>query len=69
MHDTRNTYDQAIIKLNEHFNIKKYTPYEQRAFREVKHEANKSLDQFITRLCKLTTYCEYGNNVNDEIWD
>ena len=69
MQDSENTYDQAITKLNEHFNIKKNIPYERSVFREAKQETNESLDQFITRLRKLTTYCEYGNNVNDEIRD
>ena len=46
-----------------------YISYERRAFRQAKQETNSSLDQFITRLRKLTTYYEYGNNVNDEIKD
>ena len=36
-------------------------------FRKAKQETNEPLGQFITRLRKLTTYCEYENNVNDEI--
>ena len=69
MQDSENTYDQAITKLNEHFNIKKNIPYERSVFREAKQETNESLDQFIARLRRLATYCEYGNNVNDEIRD
>ena len=69
MQDSENTYDQAITKLNEHFNTKKNIPYERSVFREVKQETNESFDQFITRLRVLTTYCEYGNNVNDEVRD
>ena len=69
LQDTGNTYDQAIAKLNEHFNVKKNIPYERSVFREAKQKTNESLDQFITRLRKLTRYCEYGNNVNDEIRD
>ena len=60
---------KAITKLNEHFNVKKNIPYERSVFREAKQERNESLDQFITRLRKLTTYSEYGNNINDEIRD
>ena len=55
--------------LNEHFNVKKNIPYERSVFREAKQETDESLDQFITRLRKLTTYCKYGNNVNDKIRD
>ena len=69
LQDTGNTYDKAITKLNECFNVKKDILYEQSVFREAKQETDESLDQFITRLRKLTTYCEYGNNVNDEIRD
>ena len=67
--DTGNTYYQAVTKLHEHFNVKKNISYERSVFRDAKQETNQSLDQFITRLHKLTTYCEYGNNVNDEITD
>ena len=38
-------------------------------FRETKQETKEPLGQFITRLRKLTTCCEYENNVNDEIRD
>ena len=69
MQDTGNTCDQAITKLNEHFNVKKNIPYKRSIFWEAKQETIEPLDQFITRLRKLTTYCEYGNNVNDEIRD
>ena len=69
LQDTGNTYDKAITKLNECFNVKKDILYEQSVFREAKQETDESLDQFIIRLRKLTTYCEYGNNVNDEIRD
>ena len=67
--DTGNTYYQAVTKLHEHFNVNKNISYERSVFRDAKQETNQSLDQFITRLRKLATYCEYGNNVNDEITD
>ena len=69
LQDTGQTYNHTITKLNEYFNVKKNIPYEQSVFREAKQETNESLDQFITRLRKLTTYCESGNNFNDEIRD
>ena len=69
LQDTGNTYDQVITKLNEHFNVKKNIPYERSVFeRQNKKQINHYIN-FITRLRKLTTYCEYGNNVTDEIRD
>ena len=38
--------------------------FERQNKKQINHYIN-----FITRLHKLTTYCEYGNNVNDEIRD
>ena len=32
LQDTGNTYDQAITKLNEHFNVKKNIPFERSVF-------------------------------------
>ena len=38
--------------------------FERQNKKQINHYIN-----FITRLRKLTTYCEYGNNVTDEIRD
>ena len=65
LQDTGGKYEEALAKLDEHFDIKKNVPL----FREAKQESQESLDQFITKSRKLTTYCEYVVFVNNEIRD
>lgn len=42
LQDTGNTYNDAITKLDQHFDIKKNVPYERSVFREAKQETGES---------------------------
>lgn len=66
--DEATTFQQALTKLNDQFNVKKNVPYERIIFHEAKQESGESVDAFVTRLRKLAQYCEY-TNLDDEIRD
>uniref|UniRef100_A0A7M5UIV2 CCHC-type domain-containing protein n=1 Tax=Clytia hemisphaerica TaxID=252671 RepID=A0A7M5UIV2_9CNID len=63
------TFDQAIAALDAHFSVKKSVPYERSVFHNAKQEPQESIEQYITRLRKLTTHCEYGESTDDQIRD
>ena len=63
------TYDEAITKLDSHFDIKRNIPYERCVFHETEQEVGESIDSYVTRLKKLTLYCEYEAATEDEIRD
>ena len=62
------TYADTMTKLNSHFDVKENVPYERSIFRETS-QTGESIDVYVTRLRKLAQYCEYGNNLDDEIRD
>ena len=63
------TYDEAIAKLDNYFDIKRNFPYERCVFHETEQEVGESIDSYVTRLRKLTLYCEYEAETEDEIRD
>ena len=63
------TYEEAIAKLDKHFDIKRNIPYERCVFHETEQEVGESIDSYVTRLRKLTLYCEYEATTEDEIRD
>lgn len=63
------TYDQAIEKLDSHFDIKKNIPFERCVFHEAGQESGENIDSYVTRLKKLTIHCEYGDARQNEIRD
>ena len=67
--DTGNTFDEALQKFDAHFSVQKNTPFERHKFHQAKQESGESIDQFITRLRKLSIYCEYGGETGNEIRD
>ena len=63
------TYDEAVAKLDKHFDIKRNIPYERCVFHETEQEVGESIDSYVTRLRKLTLSCEYEATTEDEIRD
>ena len=60
------TYDQAINKLDSHFDIRKNIPFERCVFHETSQESGENIDSYVTRLKKLTIHCEYGDATQNE---
>ena len=52
------SFNEAVAALDAHFSVKKNVPYERSVFHNAKQEAHKSIEQYVTRLRKLTTHCE-----------
>ena len=48
------TCDEAIAKLEKHFDIKRIIPYESCVFQDAEQEVGESIDSYVTRLRKLT---------------
>ena len=63
------TYDEAVNKLDSHFNIRKNIPFERCVFPEAGQESGENIDLYVTRLKKLTIHCEYGDATQNEIRD
>ena len=67
--DTGTEYQHALNKLDEHFSIKKKVPFERSVFHSTTQHKSESIEQFVTRLRKLTLYCEYGDSTEEQIRD
>jgi hypothetical protein len=63
------TYDEAVKALDEYFSVKKNIPYERSIFHSAKQESHESIDQYVTRLRKLTLYCDYKASTEENIRD
>ena len=63
------TYDKALEALTSHFSVKKNVPFERNVFHQTKQKAGESIEQFVTRVRKLTASCEYGDQTEDQIRD
>ena len=48
--------------LNNHFEPKKNVAFERHVFRQAIQETNKPSINFVTRLCKLASTCEFANH-------
>ena len=67
--ENQNEFDAAINALNGHFSVQKNVPFERSVFHRAVQDAEENIDQYITRLRKLSLYCEYGDSVEDQIRD
>ncbi len=66
-HDTVNTkYKKAIHRLTQYFNPKRNTTIEIFKFCQAKQTNEETVEQFVTRLRLLSTFCEFAD-VNKEI--
>ena len=63
------TYEQAIARLDRHFDIKKNIPFERCVFHEAGQESGENIDSYATRLKMLMIHCEYGDATQSEIRD
>ena len=63
------TYDVAMQKLDQHFIVQKNVPYERSISLQAQQELGESMDQIIMRLQKMVTFCQHGDNKEDEIRD
>ena len=57
--DTGDTFDTALTVLNNHFSVQKYVPYDRSKFHQAHQEQGESIEQFVTRLRKLSLFREY----------
>ena len=62
-------YKTSLEALDQHFCIKKNVPFERAIFRAAKQLEKESVEQYITRLRQLAQYCEYGNEMENNIRD
>ena len=67
--DTGNTFEEALTALEDYFKVKKNVPYERSVFGNAKQDSTESIEQFVTRLRKLSMNCEYGNKQSEHIRD
>jgi len=63
------TYDQAMTALHTHFTVTKNVPFELSVFHRAKQEKEESIEQYVTKLRKLSEFCEYGDQRENEIRD
>ena len=63
------TYDKALEVLNTHFAVKKNIAFERNVFHQARQKQGESTEQFVIRLRKLASTCEYGDQKNDQIRD
>ena len=61
------TYPEAITALHDHFTETKNVPFERATFRSAKQRPDESIDEFITRLRKLSEFCDYNAERDNEI--
>ena len=57
---TGTTLDEAIAKFEEHFKVVKNTPYERHILHKIEQKHGESIEQFLTRLRKISVNCEYA---------
>ena len=62
-------YKTLLEGLDQHFCIKKNIAFERLIFRTAKQLKKESVEQYITQLQQLAQYCEYGNEIENNIID
>ena len=67
--DQGNTYGESMQALDTHFSVQKNIPFETSKFHQAKQHSQESIEQFITRLRKLSLHCEYDNKTDEQIRD
>lgn len=64
-----NDYDKAVQCLNTYFKPKANVPYERHVFRQSSQKEDETVEQYATRLKKLSLTCEFGDTKEDAIRD
>ena len=62
-------YKTLLEGLDQHVCIKKNSAFERLIFRTAKQLEKESVEQYITQLQQLAQYCEYGNEIENNIID
>ena len=62
-------YKTLLEGLDQHLCIKKNIAFERLIFRTAKQLEKESVEQYITQLQQLAQYCEYGNEIENNIID
>ena len=63
------TYKASLEAFDQHFCVKKNIPFERSIFRAAKQLEKESIEHYITRLRQLAQYCEYGDEIDNNIRD
>ena len=66
---TGDSYEHALEALSDHFSVRKNIPFERSVFHQAKQKPGESVEQFVTRLRRLASTCEYGNQTSEQIRD
>ena len=62
-------YKTSVEALDQHFCIKKNISFERSIFHAAKQLEKESIEQYITQIRQLAQYCEYGNEIENNIRD
>ena len=62
-----NTYDKALDAVTSHLSVKKNVRLERNVVHQTIQKEGESVEQFATRLRKITASCEYGEQTEDQI--
>ena len=66
--DQGTTYNDAVTKLSAYFEPRKNISYKRQVFHKSKQSADKTIDNYVVRLSKLTILCEFTDK-NEMIRD
>jgi len=64
-----NEYDKAVTALNIHFKVEHNTTFRRHLFRKTTQKEGETIAQFVTILRHLSTGCEYGEDIDNQIRD
>ena len=67
--DDKKNYSKVVKKFNEYFKVRKNTIFERANFNLASQLADKTVEQFITRLHQMADNCDFGNMRSEMIWD
>ena len=67
--NTGTTLDEALTKFDNHFKVTKNVPYERHNFHQCAQKSDESIDQFVVRLRKLASTCDFGAEKENMIRD
>ena len=69
MSDTGTDYDTAKSKLDEHFKPERDVTWERLQFRETVINQNESIEEYVIRLKTKAKYCQFGDDLNNQVRD
>ena len=63
------TFNKLVILMTNHENPKRNPIAERSQFNMHNRKAGETVSQYMTELCRLSQYCEYGNLLDNMFWD